>query len=708
MSGFLLLADETPLSAAERAQAERDGLVVVHWNAWRAAAGEVSLPERLRAWLLRIRAEHMAWAYDMGRCPVRMPGLGARELQACLRQGGSPSMWWCSLLYERHPKMTPDLYAIYRLRCLELLMDERDCQSLRLRGGSARLRATLAKLCAASGRVFAVLPAQESGKARAATDGQGRPGLLRRLYAATPAPLRALARYAHWWWTVRRHLPFAGRNAPGATACGSADYGPPAVIATYFPNVDLRAAAGGRFRSRYWEGLHDALNAEARRECPQGGHFVRWLFIRFPSPDLSLRDCLRLRDSFRASERDGLSYHYLEEFLSPGDVCAAWLRWLRLAWASLSIQAQAARACHFAGSRLNFWAYVQADWAESFRGWRCLERCLQNRAFRRHARMTGPRRWTLFPLENCPWERMLTEAARAVEAGPVFGAQHSSVRPTDFRYFDDPRTFGTPDCAVFQPDAVEGNGDSACRQWLEAGMPPERLGRVEALRYLYLAEAQRERQEPAGHQTGAAAGGPASHFPQAQPLPPEPGEPLAAPPGRTLLVLTSFFRDETEAHLRLLADCWRQGLLASWAVVVKPHPYLPVCGLLEELLGEESRRIHISDAPLAQALAQGITVWTSNSTTAALEAAMKGLPLMVMLPHEDFDLCPIQDVPGLARTATPDDVARLLPALAPLTLPPGYLDLDAAMPRWRGLLGLNGKNDEQGARSAAADTPAAL
>ena len=74
--------------------------------------------------------------------------------------------------------------------------------------------------------------------------------------------------------------------------------------------------------------------------------------------------------------------------------------------------------------------------------------------------------WTLsFPLENCPWERMLTVAMREAgaaatpcsepAAGPVIGAQHSTVRPTDFRYFDDPRTF-TPPCDAFQPDAVRG------------------------------------------------------------------------------------------------------------------------------------------------------------------------------------------------------------------------------------------------------------
>ncbi len=653
------------------------------WDDWETRPGEVSIPARLHAALPAIRAEHMAWAYDMGRLPTVSGGRAAGELQERLRCGEELSMWWCSLLYERHPKMTPNLYIIYKLRCLERLLEAENCGAVRLVGGDADLRATLAEFCAATGRDFsASSPAGEDVP-------EAVPSLAHRLYGWCPAPVRALARFVHWWWTVRRRLPFVGAERP-ERASGSGD--PTATIVTYFPNVDMHAAGEGRFRSRYWEELHDALNARARREYPGGGHFVRWLFIRFPSPQLSFAQCRKLRDLFRRTGKDGCSFHYLEEFLDTGGLWAACRRWLRLAVASLRLQGQAAAACHFAGSHLNFWRYAKADWAESFRGWRCLERCLQQRAFVRYADWCGPQRWTLFPLENCPWERMLTTAMRSrgaarpapasrtvpgpgaatLAAGPVIGAQHSSIRPTDFRYFDDPRTFEAPDCAAFQPDAIEGNGRSACRQWLDAGMPPERLGEVEALRYLYLAKDERR---------PSATGAPDA-------APPGRGEPVARASVRRLLLLTSFFRDETEAHLRLFARCFHQGVLAGWDIAIKPHPYLPVKERVRELLGADAQRVSLSDAPLALALAPGVTVWTSNSTTAALEAALKGLPLMVMVPEDDFDLCPLQDVPGLARTATPDDVRRHLAAPAVPSIPEGYLDLDPGLPRWRRLLGL--------------------
>ncbi len=657
------------LTSFPAANGENDKRIFVQWEGWEAPKGHVSLAARLRAELETIRAEHAAWVYDLGRLTTE----DGKEVQDKLRAGHPLSMWWCSLLYERHPKMTPGLYAVYRLRALERLMDEENVTGLHLFGGDDTLRDVLAHMCASSGRDFS----EEHGVPAPL---EPPVSFVRRLYNATPAPLRTLARYGHWLWTVRRKLrvsPDAGKAF--APVQGEAGPVQAATIATYFPNVDMKAAAEGHFRSRYWESLHDALRDAARKE---GAPWVRWLFIRFPAPQLSLEQCIALRDRFRKEGKDGASFHYLEEFLRHRDLWAALWRYLRLCLGSRSLESSVRPAFRFAGSHLNFWPYLETYWVESFRGWRGLERCLQQRAFDVYAGAAGPQRWTLFPLENCPWERMLTvamrEAGAAVtpcadpEAGPVIGAQHSTVRPTDFRYFDDPRTFEAP-CDVFQPDMIRGNGQSACEQWLQAGTPPQRLGEVEALRYLYLAEGARSLPSTmaSGEESSAAR---ATEAASAQP--------------KRLLAVTSFFQDETEAHLVLLARALHAGVLDGWQIVVKPHPYLPVEERLRALLGRRISEVRIAQGAIGEEFVPGVVVWSSNSTTVALEAALKGLPVMSMLPVDDFDLCPLQDVPQLPRTGSVEDVAEALAAAAPLQLPANYLDLDPALPRWKKLLGV--------------------
>lgn len=620
------------------------------WQGRSEKRGVHSLEAILDERLLNIRREHMEWACATGQLQA---GRGA-ALQSRLECGETPSMWWTSLIYERHPKLSPNLYIIYKLRCLELYLRESGHSGLVLKGGDGKLKKSISDLCRRLGIEFSSQPG-----ARAA---QGK-GLLRKLYEATPAPFRAAARFIHWWWKIRRKLPPVQRLTPLEGGR------PPATIATYFPNIDMRAAGEGRFRSRYWEKLHDALNAEARKERPQGPHFVRWLFIRFPSPDLDLESCIALRDLFQKEGRDGLSFNFLEEFLSAADIRSALWRWARLCVQSLRQRRLFAKNCRIDDSALDFWPWMAWQWGESLAGWRSLERCLFNRAFRNYSRLAGPQRWNLFPLENCPWERMLTIACRQIEGnGPVYGTQHSTIRPTDFRYFDAPQTFVLPDCAAFQPDVIAGNGESACSQWSANGMPEKRLRQVEALRYLYLAEARNGSGE--------------------QSLPPQAGEPLETGSGPRLLILTSFFAGETAAHLELVKEALDAGILRDYRLVLKPHPYLMPQRWLDSLPGNQKERIFVSNAPLALELRPGTNVWASNSTTASLEALLKKLPVMVMAARDDFDLCPVQNVPGLLRTGTLEDVRTGLKKLAPLPLEPDYLDLNPELPAWKELLDL--------------------
>lgn len=613
---------------------------VIFWDKREVAAPALSIPKLTDAVLLEIRREHMEWAWKLGR-----DGLANK-----LAQGPAPSPWWTSLIYERHPKISPWLYDVYRLYALEDILRKRGVSELRLSGGDRRLRKTLRDFCALSGVKFS------SGGRRPPRNA----GWLTRFYWLIPAQFRGLLRLGHWLWKIKRRLPFAGGQLPNPPGDALA-----ATIVTYFPNVDLRAAGLGSFRSRYWEKLHELLNKKAKKEFPNGGHFTRWLFIRFPAPQLTFGQCLALRDQFRRKGRDGLSFHYLEEFLTAGDVFAAFLDWLGLSLKSFSSQRYFRDNCRFGKSTINFWEYAAEQYAESFRGWRALERLMQNRAFLRFCKVAGRQRWNLFPLENCPWERMFTLAARG-EGSPVYGAQHSIVRPTDFRYFDAPESFAVS--GDFQPDVIGGNGESSVTQWLANGDPPERLRRLEALRYLYLNE------------TAIAENGSL--------LPPEPGEPLEDPFKPRLLVLTSFFGDETKNHLDLLTEALDAGIFKDWLVLIKPHPYLPVDEWLAANAARGHNNVRLTMSPLSLALKPGVAVWASNSTTASLEAALKKLPLMVMKACDDFDLCPIQNIPGLTRTGNLEDVRKAVANLEPPPLPEDYLDLNPELPAWRKLLDL--------------------
>lgn len=610
------------------AQPAAPGTTRIFFDAWDVDAGDLSLRRIMTEELSDLRREHAAWAYETGLASV-----DGQTVAGILRAGSPLSMWWCSILYERHPKVSPALYTVYRLRTLERLLVRLQTTSLEVHGLDPVCVQVLRRLCREHNWQF-----QSADEASPKSLSP-----IRRLYNACPAPLRALTRLLVWLVQVKRLLKSA-TLAPCSTQTGT--------IATYFPNISLDEAQKGLFRSKYWESLHTALEEAAPRGMPAA---VRWLFIRFPSPQATLEQCCALKEEFQAAGKSGVSFNYLEEFLTGGDMLAACRRYVRLALASFRVQKALRPLFFLEGSRLDLWPLLAADYVESFRGWRCLERCLQQQGLENYVQAAGPQRWYTFPMENCPWERMLTHAVHRMQAGPVYGAQHSTIRPTDFRYFDDPRTFANAETALFQPDLVAGNGESACSQWRASGVPADRLGKIEALRYLYLSRYLHS-------STGFAD---------------------------NILVVTSFFADETDAHLELLCQCLKEKILRPEQITVKPHPYLPVEERLQALLGDESRRLRISVQSMPDELASSPIVWASNSTTAVLEAALMGLPVLVMQPAGDFDLCPLQDIAELQRTSDVASVREALAHLAPLPISDDYLCLNLNLTRWRRLLQLS-------------------
>lgn len=628
----------------------------IAWAGRQKEEGIICLEEEVEKRLLRIRGDHMRWAYETG-----FLNIGDATLAAILECGESPSMWWTSLLYERHPKLSPYLYVIYKIRALELLLLEKNCHTLVYEGNDARLKNTLAQLCHFHKWTFQSHAGKKSSKSSSRN-------WKMRLYWKIPAFLRAICRFLFWRFSILARIGRLDEKKWNKKNSKKSGNELTATIVSYFPNLDLPEAGWGRFVSRYWESLHELLNRLAR-ENGEKDHFVRWLFIRFPAPGLTLDQCVKLKDKFQETGKDGLSFNYLEEFLTRKDIAASLRRWLKLIFASLWAKKSFADNCRFAGSGFNFWLYMREQWGESFQGWRCLERCLQNRAFKRFFKLAGKQRWVLYPLENCPWERMCVVAAREENPDqPVYGSQHSIVRPTDFRYFDDPATFSNPETNFFQPDIIGGNGSDACSQLLENGMPKSRARQLEALRYLYLAGFRKPENSPASG------------------LPPQEGEPVEAAAKKRLLVLTSFFEDETAAHLHLLGEALQAGILTDWEVALKPHPFLGVEDWLSALPKDIAKGIRIVTGSMETAFTPNSLVWTSNSTTASLEAILRKLPLMVMRPMGDFDLCPVQNISGLPRTGNLAEVQTALNNRKIIDLPHDYLDLNTDLSAWQKLL----------------------
>ncbi|MFR1532260.1 MAG: hypothetical protein ACLSTO_00230 [Bilophila wadsworthia] len=102
-----------------------------------------------------------------------------------------------------------------------------------------------------------------------------------------------------------------------------------------------------------------------------------------------------------------------------------------------------------------------------------------------------------------------------------------------------------------------------------------------------------------------------------------------------MLIVTSFFADETDAHSPRRRPPprpgrWTDGKSSS------PHPTARSRTPQNPYGGAEPPSV--VDGPIGNFLAPGTVVWASNSTTVALEAAFRKLPVLVQAAEDDVDL----------------------------------------------------------------------
>ena len=118
----LILLNKTELPKGTPSEA-----LVAVWDKGSVPDGQISIPVELNERLLPIRDDLAAWTYETGCARIN-----GKLLEEHLRADDNLSMWWCSTLVEKHPKVTHNLFPALKLRALELLLDEKGVTRLEL------------------------------------------------------------------------------------------------------------------------------------------------------------------------------------------------------------------------------------------------------------------------------------------------------------------------------------------------------------------------------------------------------------------------------------------------------------------------------------------------------------------------------------------------------------------------------------------------
>jgi surface carbohydrate biosynthesis protein (TIGR04326 family) len=214
------------------------------------------------------------------------------------------------------------------------------------------------------------------------------------------------------------------------------------------------------------------------------------------------------------------------------------------------------------------------------------------------------------------------------------------------------------------PDHLAVNGPMAWKAFADTGYPVERLVEVEALRFQYLT-ALGSRQSKEAHTD------------------PMVGRDAARSRPKKVLILGDFTRRQTLGMLRCI-EAASHLMDAELSLTLKPHPVCPIrkedCAALP---------FQLTTRPLVEIMPDFELAFSSNSSSAGLDALLAGLSVVIYLEDGDFNHSPLRGVEGIRFTSTAEELAAALQASGRNESPPATGDffwLDDRLPRWHGML----------------------
>jgi surface carbohydrate biosynthesis protein (TIGR04326 family) len=170
------------------------------------------------------------------------------------------------------------------------------------------------------------------------------------------------------------------------------------------------------------------------------------------------------------------------------------------------------------------------------------------------------------------------------------------------------------------------NGNVARNELILSGYPVDKLVEVEALRYSYLENRISSHRYKDQH--------------------PDTYD--------NILILGDYNHSDTEALVALVSNAMSY-IDREIYVHFKPHPNYSI-----RAENYPNLRIVFEDQPLESVLPKFHLAIASNKTTAAVEAYLTGLRIIVMLDNDDLNFSPLRGVDGVSFVSNGFDLARIL------------------------------------------------
>lgn len=423
---------------------------------------------------------------------------------------------------------------------------------------------------------------------------------------------------------------------------------------SYLFNLVPDSAKNGHFESRYWTALPQVLEE----------HQVESNWLHIYVKDVLLTTSTEARGTikrFNQSHAGSQVHVTLHSFLNIGLIFSVLWDWYQLFRLKKLLRVSLQKKSGI------YWSFLEEDYLTSMVGPTAMSNLLYLHLFKSAMSALPLQEKGFYLQENQGWEFGFIHSWRtAGHADGLVGMPHTPSKFWDLRSYFDQRSYGQSDkCSLPLPGYVGVGGEAAKKMYLDSGYPESDLIEVEALRYLHLNRAVK-------HQADLTVSGM--------------GE-------KTLLVLGDYLKENTTQQMELLRKATRQ-IDNKIKYFVKPHPACPI-----RAEDYPDLDLVITNDPIPMLIDHCSLVYTSSTTSAAVDAYCSGKPVVTVLDPKGLNLSPLKGSEGVSYVSSSEELAAVLNEIGQMKEIEGqgkdYFFLDPELSRWRELLKKNDKAEKQ-------------
>ncbi len=598
---------------------------ILLWSAFsdETAPHAVSIPTLIETNANKLKSQYLEYIYELGElCPK------GRRLIDHLELRPGFSYWWMSQIVESAYDKSLQLVNILGILAFTNWAERFFIDQILLVTANRSLAESMRRWCANKDVAFEWRHVKKTQNRQS----------FRHIFKFTLAPIRAISWLLHYWAT-RYQLKGFGIKQWQKTCAGI-------TFVPYLFNMLPDAANEGRYATYYFAHLPETLISN--------GYKTNWLHLYCGSELIpNSKKAAQFIHLFNKDSQGSQCHTTLDSFLSIRIILQTIGDWIKIALPAYRVTLDLS---HNSNSKTYLWPLLSKDWRESFFGPNAISNLLFLNLFEESMSTLPHQQIGFYLQENQAWEMAFIYAWKAAGHGRLIGVPHSTVRFWDLRYFYDPLTFQRDRKNVLpMPDAVALNGPAATSAYLLGGYPAEKIVKVEALRFLYLANAHLRK-----------------------PLSISPNSPMH------LLVLGDYFERNTKTQLRLLGEAVKS-FPHDLKITVKPHPARSVFAA-----DYPNLKMQVVAEPVAQLLNQCHIAYTSSITAAAVDAYLTGVPVVTLLDSTQLNLSPLRGLDDVFFVSSAVELCNALKTIMiapPRAIPKNeFFNLDKDLPRWRDLL----------------------